>query len=161
MIQTISDQYRTEQFNRHTTDPDYGGESVEYANQISLILNQTGYEELLDYGAGKGELPKNLTLDHRVACHLYDPAIPAIAERPEPRDMVVCVDVLNYVEDNYLEAVLDDLKRVTKELLFVEITEDHRDMEYWLPKLMNRFRVVSVVRSDVDFYVIAEAIHGH
>jgi len=157
----ISDEYRSEQYQKHVTDPDYGGESVEYANQISTIINQTGIEEVLDYGAGKGELPHNLTLDHRVSCHLYDPAIPAIASYPEPKDMVTCVDVLNYVEDKYIEAVLDDLKRVTKHLIFIVITEDHRDMEWWLPKIMSRFNLQSLVRSSVDFYVIAEAKHEH
>ena len=157
----ISEEHRSEEYKKHITDPDYGGESVEYAEYISRAINQTGVEEVLDYGAGKGELPKNMTLDHRVAVHLYDPAIPAIAEIPEPRQMVTCIDVLNHVEDDCIEAVMDDLKRVTKSLIFIVITEDHRDMEWWLPKIMERFSVQSLIRSSVDFYVIAEAKNEH
>ena len=96
----ISEQHRSEQYKKHITDPDYGGESVEYANHISTVINKTQVEEVLDYGSGKGELAKNLTLDHRVAVHLYDPAIPKISGIPEPRDMVICVDVLQHVEDS-------------------------------------------------------------
>lgn len=151
----ISEDYKSDQYKKHITDPEYGGESVEYAHQISLIANQIQAQEILDYGAGKGELPNNLELDHRVAVHLYDPAIPKISELPAPREMVVCVDVLNYVEKVFIEDVLDDLKRVTKHLIFIVITEDDRKMEYWLPKIMDRFHVQSVVRSTVDFYCIA------
>jgi len=151
----ISEEFRSEQYKRHITDPEYGGEAVEYSAHISNVINQTQVGDVLDYGCGKGELGANLELDHRVRVHLYDPAIPDIAEAPEPQDMVVCVNVLDYVEKDCIEDVLDDLKRCTKHIIFIVISENELKMEYWLPKIMTRFRVQSLVRSNIDFFVVA------
>ena len=46
----------------------------------------------------------------------YDPAIPIWTDRPEPAEMVVCIDVLEHIEPDFLESVLDDLARVTAKI---------------------------------------------
>ncbi len=154
----ISEEHLSDQVKRHITDPEYGGESIEYAPQISAVINQLGVEQVLDYGAGKGELPKHLVLDHRVQVTLYDPAVHAIAEAPEPNEMTVCVNVLEHVEKECLEDVLDDLVRCTQRVTFIVISGEIED---WIPKLMPRFRIESLVRSDMDFFMIASAKHGN
>ena len=156
----ITEEYKSELFKKHTTDPEYGGEAVEYSGHISNIINQTGVETVLDYGAGKGELAHNLVLDHRVKVILYDPAIPQISAPPEPADMVVCVNVLDHVEDQYIDEVLDDIKRCTNYINFIVISETkEKPMEWWLLKIMERFSIQSLVRSDMDFFVITKNEH--
>jgi len=155
----ISEEHKSLHYKLHISDPDYGGESVEYSPIISNIINQAQVESVLDYGSGKGELAHNLTLDHRVAVHLYDPAIPDISDNNTPQQMTTCVNVLEHVEKKYLDDVLDDLKRCTEYMTFIVITEDEKTMEWWMPKLMKRFRVESVVRDNQDFYVVAT--NGH
>ena len=153
----ISEEHLSKEVKRHITDPEYGGEAIEFAPQISSAINALGAEDVLDYGAGKGELHRHLVLDHRVALHLYDPAIKQISELPDPHEMTLCVNVLDHVEDECIDAVLDDLKRCTLKASFIVIGEDDRDMEWWLPKLTCRFRIESLVRSDKDFFIIASA----
>lgn len=155
----ISEEHRTAEYRKHITDPEYGGEAIQYSGQISTIINNMQFDEVLDYGSGKGELARSLTLDHPVKVHLYDPAIPAIAESPDPREMVVCVEVLNHVEPDFVDSVLDDIKRVTKNLIFIAMKED-KPLEFWLPKIMERFKIQSLVRSNIDFYIIATAGHN-
>ena len=154
----ISDEHRSQETKRHMTDPEYGGESIAYANNISTIINNLGIEDVLDYGAGKGELPKNLVLDHRVKVHLYDPAIPAISESPEPHDMVVCANVLEYVEDKYVDAVLDDLKRCTKRIGFISVKGE---LDEWLPRIMSRFSLESAIRTGDEFFAIVSLKDEH
>jgi len=155
----ISEEHKSKFYKLHISDPEYGGESVEYSPIISNIINQTRVDTVLDYGAGKGELARNLTLDHRVAVHLYDPSLPDISDTPDPQQLTVCINVLEYVEAEYLGEVLDDLKRCTEYMTFIVITEDERKMEDWLPKIMARFRVESLVRDNQDFYVVATNVH--
>jgi hypothetical protein len=155
----ISEERRSEEVRKHITDPEYGGESVQWAAQISQAINALGAEDVLDYGAGKGELHRHLVLDHRVALHLYDPAIKQISEPPEPHEMTLCINVLDCVEKDCLDNVLDDLKRCTQKATFIVIRDE--DMEGWIPKIMDRFRIESLVRSDVDFFIIASARDEH
>jgi hypothetical protein len=68
--------------------------------------------------------------------------------------MVACIDVLEHIEPHLLDNVLDDLRRVTRDLLFVtvdcgpavKVLPDGRNAHliqqppsWWLPKLMSRF----------------------
>ena len=150
----ISESHRSSETKKHITDPEYGGEALLYAANISAVINSLCIDDVLDYGAGKGELAKNLVLDHRVAVHLYDPAIPAISELPEPHEMTVCVHVLDHVEKDCIDAVLDDLKRCTEKYSFIALKGD---MEDWLPRIMDRFAIDSVIRADEDFFAIVRA----
>ncbi len=43
----------------------------------------------------------------------YDPAIPHKDTPPRPADFVVCIDVLEHIEPDYLDTVLEDLARCT------------------------------------------------
>ena len=155
----ISEEYKSELFKKHTTDPDYGGEFGNWIQQVSSLINHTHVDEILDYGSGTGGLGKHLVLDRKIQVHLYDPGIPDLDEAPEPRQFVVCISVLNCVEDEYIDNVLDDIKRCTiyGNFIAIEETED-KPMEWWLPKIMERFSVQSLVRSDNQFYVISNSL---
>jgi len=67
---------------------------------------------VLDYGSGKGYLAKSMPYP----IWEYDPVIPGKDESPRPADLVVCTDVLEHIEPDKLEYVLDDIRRVTKQL---------------------------------------------
>lgn len=157
MTTLISDEYKSELFKRHTTDPEYGGEFQNWIPQISSLINHTHVDEILDYGSGSGGLGRNLVLDRKIAVHLYDPGIPELDEPPEPRQMCVCVNVLEEVEDDCIESVLDDLQRCTGFVSFISIKEtSEKPMEWWLLKIMDRFCIQSLVRADDEFFVISQ-----
>jgi hypothetical protein len=167
----ISETYRKEQERLHM-NPDYGVASVQFAPLVSQIINKLGVTELLDYGAGKGRLMQNLKVGHQMKVQCYDPGVPDWAESPIPMQMCTCIDVLEHIEPDHLEAVLDDLKRCTQAVgLFtvhtgpaVKTLSDGRNahliqepMEWWLPKFMDRFELQTVQRLPNGFYVIVYA----
>lgn len=166
----ISDAYKAEQQRLHATNPYYGVASVEFAPKVSNLVNYLGVKQILDYGAGKGRLGQALELNHPATVTMYDPGIPGLDEIPEPHEMVCCIDVLEHIEPEYLDAVLDDLQRVTKRIGFftihtgpaVKVLSDGRNAhliqegpEWWLPKLMARFELHNYTRvNDNGFLVI-------
>jgi len=107
---TISETYREEQERLHE-NPNYGVASIGFAPIVSDLINKLGVTELLDYGAGKGNLAKHLSVDHEVEVKHYDPARPEWAKRPDSAQMVACIDVLEHIEPEYLDEVLDVLWR--------------------------------------------------
>src|SRR3546814_16280290 len=76
-----------------------------------------------DYGAGKKRLGPGLAaLPETVPpIRSYEPAVPALSSPPEPADLVVCLDVLEHVEPDCIEAVIEDLARVARRHLLASI----------------------------------------
>ena len=86
----------------------------------------------------------------------YDPAIVGKDQEPEPADLVVCTDVLEHIEPDYLDEVLLHLRTKVKKRLFFAISlrpagktlADGRNAhlivesaEWWLDRLSPYFRV--------------------
>jgi hypothetical protein len=168
----ISDEYRLLQQRMHE-NPNYGVASVGYAPLVAQIVEQLGVKELLDYGAGKGRLGIALRehLKRPLTIHHYDPAVPEWAAPPAPCGFVACIDVLEHIEPQYLDNVLDDLRRVTagagvitvETVPAIKILPDGRNAHliqqpagWWLPKMMERFELVTFNRVDRGFWVGVE-----
>jgi hypothetical protein len=166
----ISESYRSAQAELHR-NPNYGIASLHWAPMVADLAKQVKPRNLLDYGAGKGRLGAELKklLKTPVTVVLYDPAIPEIASPPAPCDLVACIDVLEHIEPDCLDAVLDDLRRVTARVGFYTIATgpalktlpDGRNAhliqegpEWWMPKLFQRFRVRSFTDQGETFVVI-------
>jgi 2-polyprenyl-3-methyl-5-hydroxy-6-metoxy-1,4-benzoquinol methylase len=168
----ITDAYRKQQETLHE-NPDYGIASIAAAPLVSKLINQYGVDELLDYGAGKGNLARNLKVGHSVQVQHYDPAVPDWADTPEPSEMVACIDVLEHIEPALLDNVLDDLKRLTKRIGFFTVSTspaektlpDGRNAhliqetpEWWLPKIMERFELHVFQRTQDGFCVVVHSL---
>jgi hypothetical protein len=169
----ISEEYRQMQRTLHE-NPDYGKASLEYAPLVADLVKRIGATALLDYGAGKGRLGHalreqfglNLQVQH------YDPAIPAWSAPPEPCRFVACIDVLEHIEPELLDNVLDDLQRVTLGVGFFTVHTGkagkflpdgrnahliQRPPRWWLPKILERFELVTFYRMPHGFWVGVEA----
>jgi 2-polyprenyl-3-methyl-5-hydroxy-6-metoxy-1,4-benzoquinol methylase len=170
----ISEAYREEQRKLHE-NPNYGVASVSYAPFVSNVINQINAKDVLDYGAGKGRLGENLAINHEYEMHHYDPAREAWSEAPKPHEFVACIDVLEHIEPEYLDSVLDDLKRVTKRMgVFTvhtgkakKVLSDGRNahliqepMEWWLPKIMERFKLHSLSLTNGGFWVVVFGVEN-
>lgn len=169
----ISAAYRAMQAKLHAENPNYGVASVGFAPLVAQVIRGNNIRQLLDYGAGKGRLAETLPqhVKEPVAVIPYDPAIEAWSAPPQPADMVTCIDVLEHIEPDCLDAVLDDLQRVTRMVgLFtvhtapaLKVLSDGRNAHltqqpatWWLPKLMARFELIAFNRMDQGFWVIVE-----
>jgi len=132
-----------------------------------------GDSELLDYGAGKGRLGITLKqhIQRPLTIHHYDPAIPEWASPPEPCGFVACIDVLEHIEPDLIDNVLDDLARVTAGVgVFTVHTGPaakflsdgrnahliQRPSSWWLPKLMDRFELVTFNRMPMGLWIGVE-----
>jgi 2-polyprenyl-3-methyl-5-hydroxy-6-metoxy-1,4-benzoquinol methylase len=121
--ETISKEYVELNRKLHQDNPTYGMGGSKYADTViklteSLINENNKFVKVLDYGCGKGMLAKSLPF----SIEQYDPAIPEYSTVPAPADIVICTDVLEHIEQDKLVFVLDDLKRVTKQIGYFVIS---------------------------------------
>lgn len=164
----ISDSYRKQQEELHK-NPDYGRASIGFAPMVSRLIEQTGVEELLDYGAGKMRLFENLKVSRKLKLQAYDPAIPELSSDPVPMQFVTCIDVLEHIEPDLLDSLLDHLQSLTLEIGFftvhtgpaVKVLPDGRNAhliqeppEWWLPKFMQRFELQMFQKIENGFMVV-------
>lgn len=172
----ISESYKAEQQRLHETGV-YGTAGAHYAPIVSEIINRLEVSHLLDYGCGSNlSLAKALKIKQRMTYQAYDPGVEKFSSAPVPAQMVACVDVLEHIEPEHLDAVLDHLQQLTEGVLFASIhtgpamktLSDGRNahltqqpMQWWLPKLWERFDLHTVqVTSEHGFYVVAYAKAG-
>jgi hypothetical protein len=84
-----------------------------YADSQKIDISEVS---ILDYGSADGKFKKQAVrrrLLQEEQITNYDPGIPEYWDTPEPADFVLCCDVLEHIEPEYLDKVLQDLYRVT------------------------------------------------
>ena len=151
---TISEDYRALNEALHASNDAYGTSSARHAPTVEQLAAGLGTIDILDYGCGKGLLARNMSFPIKE----YDPAVVSKRQAPNPADLVICTDVLEHVEPEFIEAVLDDLKRVTKRFGFFtvatrpakKVLADGRNAHilirpapWWLEQISQRFDVIN------------------
>ena len=164
----ISDHYRRILEQVHSAGT-WGVSASMMIDYIEQLMRDTGVDTVLDYGAGSSgvlarDLPQRIPGLQVIS---YEPGVPHMAARPDPAPFVLCIDVLEHVEPEYVDAVLDDLKRVTiKHGFFNVATEpagrilpDGRNahltiqpVEWWEEKIRARWDNVRKGKRG-DFYI--------
>lgn len=162
----------------HSRDQNYG-ESVgqsESVGKLSLLAGQIAkkYEgaTLLDYGCGKGFLFGLMPQIVGLKMCGYDPCVNTYSQRPEPADIVSCIDVLEHVEPDCLENVLNDLQALTKKVCFLQVSvlpasKSYSDgqnthliiqpWDWWYPKLKKRFNINEAAADKKHFVCVLQA----
>ena len=107
----ISDSYRKLNKALHASNRHYGASGSQWRDDVMAMI---GPGTVLDYGCGKNPLSIE-------GARLYDPAINGISDPPEPADYVICTDVLEHVEPEFIDNVIADLRRVTIRALFLAV----------------------------------------
>lgn len=171
----ISEEYRGLNAELHARNSTFGTLGHHFAPlvvQLAAGAARPGpATTVLDYGCGKGTLKPSL-LGHPLDVREYDPAIPEKAAAPEAADIVVCTDVLEHIEQDCLDAVLDDLRRVTRQLVLLTVCTaparktlaDGRNahlivapVAWWLPKLIERWELLVVENKSGGFLMVGGA----
>lgn len=171
----ITESYR--QMNRELhAEGKYGIAGSDRIPMIQGLAKQVKAQSILDYGSGGNRWLEN-GLGRLYDVRSYDPCIDGLEARPEPADVVACMDVLGHVEPDCLDAVLDDLLRCTG-LMIMLIVETGRakkflpdgrnahliqqPLEWWMPKLMQRWHTRYLERHPRGFlYIGATYKDGH
>lgn len=157
-METLSNEYLAILRRIHSKTK-WGNTSVRDINYLPIlkIIDRYNVTEMLDYGAGQGLLKERLNKERpNLLVHEYEPGRPEISSAPNPANFVVCVDVLEHVEPDYLDALLDDLARVvigtgylTVSLIPAQkILPDGRNahliiepFDWWLQKISEKFDI--------------------
>lgn len=164
----ISREY-VEQNRRMHERPEYGVIGHTYANIAAGLANHYRTASILDYGCGKRTLEQALGFP----ILNYDPAIDGLDGIPEPRDIVMCTDVLEHIEPECLDAVLDDMRRCTLVAMMAAITvvpakkllpdgtNPHKiceQWEWWHERLSKRWRMTNFVDMRKRFVWIGKPV---
>lgn len=114
--------HREKHERHHAKHAPYGTHAYRWAKMIAEMCDRHGLRSVLDYGAGKRTLaPALCEMRPELQVTEYDPCVPEIAALPKPADLVVCVDVLIFVEEDKLETVLNHLAELATKRLLVNV----------------------------------------
>jgi len=160
---TISPDYLIQQQTLHQRQ-DYGIASLFYADIVAKVIRHFRIKTLSDYGAGKCRLKQKLDeFNTDVDYFPFDPAFPQYGDA-RSAELVCCIDVLEHVEPQFLDNVLDHLRRLTTGVGFFTVTctpaikflSDGRNahlivepISWWASQLQTRFEVIQQVMFDV------------
>ena len=160
MKQTISNEYldTLKEYHANPTAP-FAGSDGKWVEFVVIKAICFGADTILNYGAGKGVITESLRNTHDFTVVEYDPAIKGKEEKPKGQfNFVICIDVLEHIEEQYISAVLDELSWYVKRGGFFTIclkpARKHtlpdgrgahillKSKEWWLKELMERWDVV-------------------
>jgi 2-polyprenyl-3-methyl-5-hydroxy-6-metoxy-1,4-benzoquinol methylase len=163
----ISAEYVKLNADLHASNESYGTSGSKYSQQVAALALSLQTEDILDYGCGKSTLANNLPYKIKQ----YDPAVKKYNTLPEPADVVVCTDVLEHIEPEFLGEVLDHLQSlVIKKGFFIVATRPARktladgrnahliveNARWWLNALWDKFKIVGFQDRGSEFLAIVE-----
>lgn len=164
----ISKSYMLLNRNLHTSSPGFGSSGWRWANDLALVADRHGCQDILDYGCGKFTLQPALPPQLQSNYVGYDPAILETHKTLFPADLVACLDVLEHIEPEHLQGVLDELRSLTKKAAFFVVSTrpasknlpDGRNahlivetVEWWLFHILKRFELQRFIRKGDAFVV--------
>jgi 2-polyprenyl-3-methyl-5-hydroxy-6-metoxy-1,4-benzoquinol methylase len=120
----ISPDYQATQVELHRRPEGYGGKGARWVSTVLDIRQRYRCDSVLDYGCGQGKLGDAMELAGVRRCREYDPAIFGKDGTPYFADLVVCTDVLEHVEPEYLDRVLSHIRLLARKAVFVAINTE-------------------------------------
>ena len=109
----ISEEYRAQLSQVHRGIFPWGGAVEGSVPKILKHALELDCKTILDYGAGYGSFKQTADkLGHNFDIREYEPGFADKAGMPEPADYVVCVDVLEHIEPEHIDAVIAHLHRL-------------------------------------------------
>lgn len=121
----ISESYKKLNETLHKENRFFGGKGYKLAADVFFkLIKKYTVEELLDYGCGKGALGKTLNETYGFpAVVYYDPCVEEYSHKPEGQfDGVVCNDVLEHVEPEFIDDVLTDIYNLGSRVYYFSIS---------------------------------------
>lgn len=113
-----SPEHAARQARAHEQLPNYGVHGYRWVED-ALRLSEPG-DAILDYGCGKGTFAEAMA-DRERTVREYDPGIPGKDALPVPADLVICTDVLPFVERDRLLDTVSHIEALARRALFVAI----------------------------------------
>lgn len=153
-MKLLSDDYRSTLIATHAASKGWGTGGKGWTSIVAEYADALWAETILDYGCGQGLLKQSLA-DRDI--REYDPGIVGKDGPPQSADLIVCTDVLEHVEPEYVDATLAHMRTLARKGLFAVIAlspanlilTDGRNahltvqpIDWWLTKLRaNGFKI--------------------
>jgi 2-polyprenyl-3-methyl-5-hydroxy-6-metoxy-1,4-benzoquinol methylase len=149
----ISKEYQELCSIQHKIQPEWGEQNLKETGIMFMFSRIIDTEDVLDYGCGKGKLAQSFPFPVKE----YDPAILGKENGNVPSKFVVCHDVLEHIEPEYLMNVLKDLYRCTMKFAYITVSttlaetilSDGRNAhlivqsrEWWTPHIEKFFTIL-------------------
>lgn len=116
----ISDEYRAVLEATHALYAGWGNtDPAKWGPTVTDLAIQTGSASIVDYGCGKGRLSTALEAAGFDVTR-YDPA--TYPGDPAPADLVVCLDVMEHVEPEHVDAVLEHIAWLARRAAYLVIS---------------------------------------
>lgn len=112
----LSSDYKQVLINTHeaTKSAWGGGHSVDKLHKYEQHMAALGTKTILDYGCANGKFKVYMSKKKpHYTVSEYDPGIVGKDSMPDPADYIVCCDVMEHIEEEYLDTVLQHLKDLT------------------------------------------------
>ena len=172
-MRTLTEEYREVLKKTHgRKEKSWGNTSnTKYYDKIVKFIDENNATEVLDYGAGWGGLKDRLGREKpEVKVYEFEPARDEVAAPPAPCDYVICTDVFEHVEPEFIDNFFSELDRVTLKKGFftvcmvpaLKVLSDGRNahltvqpFDWWYAKVREKFHVELAHKDSkfADFYV--------
>lgn len=124
-MKLLTDEYLKLLRDKHAHKP-WGGTGHSWVPHVCSIVDKLPYNDMyttvLDYGCGRGTLKTALQRERPdLSVKEYDPAIPGKDTPPDPAHIVVCTDVLEHVEEQFVDQTLKYLAALSLRSCFMVI----------------------------------------
>jgi 2-polyprenyl-3-methyl-5-hydroxy-6-metoxy-1,4-benzoquinol methylase len=121
-LMLISEFMREQNRLLHEAPGGYGGSGYKSADAVIDWAVRTNSRTILDYGCGEGTLKTTLAKrKSKLDVREYDPAIDGKSDLPDEADLVVCTDVLEHVEPEYIGEVLEHVYSLALRACYIVI----------------------------------------
>jgi Methyltransferase domain len=163
-IRTYNEPWLQRHRDTHSRHPEFGTHRHPYLRdlifQIAAELTADEPPTLLDYGCGKGVFLQEMNRSGRFRFGRgYDPAVTAFKPRPsQVYDLVVCLDVLDQAEDEFVEPIIEDVAQfVGRFAVFDVITVQTPALAHLNPRSASTWKEIIGRRMSVDQTIVRKA----
>ena len=143
----ISDGYRVLNMKHHMKKLEerkpWGNDGKRHMKPIIAFCDELEAKTILDYGCGNGSLKRSIEHNYQKKYKVteYDPCIIGKCERrPDKADVVVCTDVVEHVEMEFLNKFIYEIYNRCLKGLYLTIST--REANELLPDGSNAHRIV-------------------
>jgi hypothetical protein len=160
----ISSEYQQLIRELHEREDSFGG--GRHVHVVAQLMRKFNVGTLSDYGAGKMRLAEVLRKEFALQFDYfpYDPAFPEYGVAT-PADLVCCIEVLEHIEPDHIDAVLEELASITVKYGFftVHCAESgkvladgrnahilQRPISWWLTKLSHNFEIQWLTKTGLN-----------
>lgn len=160
----LTDYYRAQLREKHRVSP-WGGSGWLWIPDLVKLMLKTSIKSptVLDYGAGRRTFKAKMSV---IMPHVhvveYDPGVPGIDKLPQERfDYVVCTDVMEHVEEQFVDATLQRIRYYARQGVVFNIacapsrsllpdgTNTHvtvRPPEWWMKRIKPMYKAIEDTR---------------